>query len=73
MNDEKILTLQEVADYLKISLEQVYRFIKRDENQLPVINLSDKTKRVRMADLQGWLSQQKDATITNNLTQGGEQ
>ena len=73
MNEEKILTLQEVADYLKISVEQVYRFIKRDENPMPVIYLSDKTKRVRMTDLQGWLSQQ-DSNITNELNlKGGEQ
>jgi excisionase family DNA binding protein len=73
MNEEKILTLQEVAEYLKVSVEQVYRFVKRDDNPLPVIIISDKTKRVRMSELQAWLSQQKDDPEISNSKKGGEQ
>ena len=73
MNEEKILTLQEVAEYLKVSVEQVYRFVKRDDNPLPVIIISDKTKRVRMSDLQAWLLKQKDSQEFTNFEKGGEQ
>ena len=59
MENKEILTISEVADYLKISLAQAYRFIDRKENPLPIINISDKTKRVRMVDLQTWLSSQR--------------
>lgn len=56
-----VLTLREVAKYLKISVAQVYRYVDREINPLPVIFISDKTKRVRRVDLEKWLTkQQKD-------------
>ena len=63
----QIMTLPEVAEYLKISIEQVYRFINREKNPMPVILISDKTKRVRMADLQLWLSSQIDDDVMNEI------
>jgi len=60
-----ILTIKEVAEYLKISIAQVYRFIDRTENPLPVIYISDKTKRVRMEDLQQWMNTQKEDAFSN--------
>jgi excisionase family DNA binding protein len=74
MEDTKILTIKEVANYLKISVAQVYRFIERDENPLPIIHISDKTKRVRMTDLQDWLSKQQNIIFDELPSQeGGEQ
>jgi predicted DNA-binding transcriptional regulator AlpA len=72
--EQQILTLAEVADYLHISLAQVYRFVDREVNPLPVIFISDKTKRVRMTDLQNWLTQQqKEISNDSDSGKGGEQ
>jgi hypothetical protein len=70
----EIMTLAEVAEYLHISLAQVYRFVDREVNPLPVIFISDKTKRVRITDLQSWLTTQKDNIFNNDeKKEGGEQ
>jgi predicted DNA-binding transcriptional regulator AlpA len=61
-----ILTLPEVAEYLHVGLAQVYRFIDREVNPLPVIFISDRTKRVRVSDLEGWLTQQKKEIINDS-------
>jgi excisionase family DNA binding protein len=56
MNEEmQILTPQEAADFLKVSISQVYRYIGRSDNPLPIVELSDRTKRIRMKDLQDWM------------------
>jgi len=78
MEDTKILTIKEVAEYLKISVAQVYRFIDRTDSPLPVIYISDKTKRVKMNDLQTWMNSQKEETSNSiienqEVGEGGEQ
>jgi predicted DNA-binding transcriptional regulator AlpA len=56
MNNEEILTIKEVADYLKVRERQVYRYMNRKSNPLPYIGLSSEAKRVRKEDLIAWIA-----------------
>ncbi len=57
MDQQDILTIPEVAAYLKISKAKIYLMVQRGE--LPHIKIG-KNVRVRQSDLQGWL--EKHAT-----------
>ena len=65
-NDEfTILTVQEVAEYLRMSEAKVYRLVK--EGRLPVVRIG-KTWRFRKDLLDDWLSQ---CTQTSLKAAGG--
>lgn len=52
--EEQLLTYKEVAEYLHVSITQVYRYVKEPMNPLPRIVLSPGTVRIRMRDLIAW-------------------
>lgn len=59
MNDlHELMTLQQVADYLKLSMAQIYNMTR--DNELPIIRVSDMTIRVRRGDLDSWLESKKN-------------
>ncbi len=51
---DKLLTTQEVADKLQLTLRQVQILIQRGE--LPAVDLGHRTKRVRPSSLEKYLS-----------------
>lgn len=54
MND-KILTIPEVAEYLKVSKAKIYLMVQRGE--IPYIRL-DRNVRIKESDLMKWLDKQ---------------
>lgn len=56
---EEILTVSEVAEYLKISKSKLYLLIQRKE--LPHIKIQ-RNVRIRRSDLEKWLNNQFSAT-----------
>lgn len=53
---EEILTIPEVAEYLKISKAKVYLMVQR--KQIPHLKLN-RNVRIRRSDLEKWLEKQK--------------
>jgi excisionase family DNA binding protein len=53
--NDKILTIPEVADYLKLSKAKVYMMVQRGE--IPYIRL-ERNVRIRESDLMKWLEKQ---------------
>lgn len=58
--DDRLLTKTEVADYLRVTLESVRRYIK--SGALPCVKLGNKWVRVRQSDLQKFIQER----IINN-------
>ena len=54
---EIIMTLSEVAMYLKVSEHQMYKIARRDD--FPRMNISTWGIRVKLSDLDKWLEAQK--------------
>ena len=52
--EEQLLTYKDAAEYLHVSIAQVYRYVKEPINPLPRIVLSPKIVRIRMRDLIAW-------------------
>jgi len=59
MDQSQLYTIPEVAEVLKVSVTQVYRYIKQEENPLKVIYISEKSPRVRRLDLNEWIIEQQ--------------
>jgi len=53
--DDRIMTISEVASYLKVSKAKIYLMIQR--GQIPYIRL-DRNVRVKESHLQKWLEKQ---------------
>ena len=64
-NDLTILTVHEVAEYLRMSEAKVYRLVK--EGRLPVIRIG-KAWRFRKDLLDGWLSECAESSMKNDGT-----
>lgn len=63
MNEkDPILTLPEVAMYLKVSDHQMYKIARRDD--FPRMNISTWGIRVKLSDLDKWLEAQKKVPST---------
>lgn len=60
---ERIYTAEEIADYLNISLSQLYRFFKHKENPLAHYQLGYKTFRVKGSDLLKWLERSRKENL----------
>ena len=54
------LTPQEVSDLLQVSVQTVRRWIKEDS--LPAYKVGPRMWRIRAADLDGWLEQQRSTS-----------
>lgn len=61
--DLKVLTVHEVAEYLRMSEAKVYRLVK--EGRLPVVRIG-KTWRFRKDLLDNWLSQCTETSLKTN-------
>jgi predicted DNA-binding transcriptional regulator AlpA len=61
MNDDQILTIEEAAQFLKMTPRQVYELCRkrsqeRMEHPFPAFSIHSKTKRVRKSDLMAWIA-----------------
>lgn len=52
---DQYLTIEEVADYLKIGKSTVYNFLN-EEDPLPIITITNDLKRVKLSDLKLWIA-----------------
>lgn len=59
---EDILTIREVADYLKVTERTLYRLVQ--EGKLPAFKVGN-SWRFRREDLERWISEQSRGTDTN--------
>lgn len=55
METKEFLDLPEVAQYLGVSLETVYRYIRRETNALPAIKISRKRLLANKKELDDWI------------------
>ena len=54
--DHEVLTPQEAADYMKISLSTLYRFLDHPDNPIPSYKLSRSIIRIRKSELDAWIN-----------------
>ncbi|MBU0492633.1 MAG: response regulator [Chloroflexi bacterium] len=54
---DDLVTVQEVAHYLKMSPQTIYRFAQ--QGRIPALKVGSRW-RFRLTDIEGWLQQQKD-------------
>lgn len=59
---EKLVTVQVVADYLKMSPQTIYRFAQ--QGRIPALKVGNRW-RFRLADIEAWLQQQEDRLAPN--------
>ena len=59
---EDILTIREVADYLKVTERTLYRLVQ--DGKLPAFKVGN-SWRFRREDLEQWISEQSRGTDTN--------
>lgn len=61
MEKDEILTISEVARYLKISKSKIYMWVQ--QNKIPHIKIG-RNVRVKVADLNKWLDKQEVKVIS---------
>lgn len=73
-NENELLTPQQAAKYLKVSLATIYRYLNdQREDHLPHYNLSPKSIRIRKSDLDKWVLQHNSLSLEKiNTPEGGE-
>jgi len=59
---QEILTIREVADYLKVTQRTLYRLVQ--DGKLPAFKVGN-SWRFRREDLERWISEQSRGTDTN--------
>ena len=66
-NDENIdmLTFAQVAKLLKLSRRTIHRFTLSEENPLPVSYITERSPRIKRADLVTWLNNRKIVKPSN--------
>lgn len=57
MNDETIMTLEEVSEYLKIPMSSIYKISRQPD--FPRMQVTTFGVRVRKSDLNAWLESKK--------------
>jgi len=66
---ERLLTVPEVADLLRVGQRTVYRWIQ--DRKLPVIRLAGSTLRVASSDLEGWLRESAEPAEPSSTERSG--
>lgn len=61
-NHSKLVTARQVADFLEISTDCVWRFSKRRENPIPTIRFGGRNVRFRLSDVEQWLDREANRT-----------
>lgn len=55
MEEQKLLTIEQVAKYLQVSRSTIYFFMEQAENPLPYIQMSKMRKRFSKEAIDKWL------------------
>lgn len=63
---KEFLTIQEVAEYLGVYRDTVYRYIKDIKKPLPAMKISKKKILVKKVDLENWLNSTKSLEVIDN-------
>lgn len=63
MADDEILTVKELAEYLKIAEKTAYRFVS--EGKIPAFKVGS-AWRFRKAEIDRWIAAQEKTNIKNN-------
>lgn len=67
MNDDEwikeLMTLEETAKLLKVSMPTLYRYINREINPLPTFYINAGTPRVSREQFDKWINKQIDEKI----------
>lgn len=59
MEDQnRLMTIEEVASFLNVSEKQVYRYSSQEENPLKITKISNGTTRIVYKDLVSWIKLQ---------------
>ena len=66
MEEKEFIDLPEVATYLGVSIETIYRYIHSKENPLPSMKISRKKILVNKRELDDWLFSFKNSENKNN-------
>ena len=56
--NEKLLTIKEVADILQVNESTIYRYMADEENPLPTLKLKGITRIIK-GELDAWIEKQK--------------
>ncbi len=60
ISNNELLTVQEIAEILKVTEASVYSYMKRKINPLPSMKLSPQVIRIRKEEFKKWLESQED-------------
>ena len=55
MQEEDLLTPEEAAEYLSITMSTIYRYLNLPENPLPSYKISSKNIRIKKGELVSWV------------------
>ena len=55
IEETQLMTIEDVAEYLKVSRSQVKRFMNADVNPLPVMHVSERAPRISLVELKKWV------------------
>jgi len=55
----QFLDLEQVAEYLGVHINTVYKYLKDEKNPLPSFRVSERTIRVKKVELDKWLETYK--------------
>lgn len=69
---EDLLTPEEAAEYLKITINTIYKYLDLPENPLPSYKISGKTIRIKKDELLNWVASYFRKPGDNDK-EGGEQ
>jgi excisionase family DNA binding protein len=58
---DRLLSVPDVAELLRVSRAQVYRFIEREG--LPALRLSNRVQRFRERDIEQWLENRAKVSV----------
>ena len=68
--DPEMLTPEDAANYLNVSISTLYRYLNRKKNPIPSYKFSSKNIRIKMEELDLWLDQ--NLNIDRENQEGGE-
>lgn len=57
---KEFLSLEEVAEYLGVHINTIYKYLKDEQNPLPTFRISERIIRVKKSELDAWLKAYKE-------------
>lgn len=60
---KEFLSLEDVAEYLGVHINTVYKYMKDGDRPLPTFRISGRILRVKKSELDEWLKSYKDENV----------